>query len=85
MIDSAKRQKDAELTKLLEEVRSLRKELDLLKENPALKNVRPEYAVLVRTGVDFRPEYEVAVRLGQDYPPEYEVAVRVPFENPGEI
>jgi len=85
MVDSTKRQKDVELAKLLEEVRTLRKELDLIKENPALKNVRPEYAVLVRTGVDFRPEYEVAVRLTQEYPPEYEVAVRVPFENPGEI
>jgi len=75
---------DAELTGLLKEVRSLKKELDLLKENPAIKNTMPEYSVLVKPGVDFRPEYEVAVRIGHHLPPDYAVAVRVPIKDVGE-
>jgi len=84
MVKEAKHEVDAELTRLLKEVRLLKKELDILKENPAIKNAVPEYAVLVKPGVDFRPEYEVAVRIGHSLPPDYAVAVRVPFKDVGE-
>jgi hypothetical protein len=73
--------RDADLAKLLAEVRSLQAELEVLKKNPIIRDaigagrdLPPDYAVLVRPGPDFGervrdlpPDYAVLVRPGPDF------------------
>jgi hypothetical protein len=69
--------KNAELAALLKEVRALRKDIEVLKANPAIARaaLEPSYEVLVRSKRDLPPNYAVAVRAAE-LPPDYQVAVR---------
>lgn len=84
------RDNEAELAALLEEVRALRRDIEVLKANPAIaravgeadeelmisadRDLPPNYAVAVRAA-KLPPNYAVAVRTAK-LPPDYAVAVR---------
>ncbi|HEY7118836.1 MAG TPA: hypothetical protein VH475_19765, partial [Tepidisphaeraceae bacterium] len=69
--------KNAELAALLEEVRALRKDIDVLKANPAVARAasEPSYEVLVKAQRKLPPNYAVLVRSAE-LPPDYQVLVR---------
>ena len=82
--------RDRELTALLEEVRSLRQDIEILKNNPVIGNAvsaalehahdfaryeKSSYAVAVKQA-DLPPDYAVLAREVGDLPPDYAVLVR---------
>jgi hypothetical protein len=83
------KKRDTELAGLLEEVRSLREDIDVLKRNPvigeavtaALAHAREVAGRGLGDAMNLPPNYAVAVR---DLPPTYEIAVR-PVRDLGEV
>lgn len=69
--------KNAELAALLNEVRALRQDIEVLKANPAVARAafEPSYEVLVSAQRKLPPNYSVLVRP-TELPPDYQVAVR---------
>jgi hypothetical protein len=78
--------RDAELAALLEEVRTLKQDLDVLRRNPVLGEAVAAalaHARQVARGIaELPPEYAVLVRPAGGLPPDYAVLVRPPGELP---